>query len=209
MTVEMWAYSNADEVELFVNGVSAGVSSSGNRSHASWVVPYVAGEVKAVARMADGTEVATESRSTTGPAAALRASIKEGVGADTSVAEGHGGGIVAGCNDVALVQVQVVDASGRTVPTATNIIKFAVDGPGQYVGGGNGDPACHVSDGALERPAFHGLVLGIVRSSANASAAGTVRVHVTSPGLSSDTIDINVSPPHFNSTWWCGRESQL
>ena len=79
----------------------------------------------------------------------------------------------------------------------------------EVVGGGNGDPSCHVSDGAAERPAFHGLVLGIVRSSINASASGTVRVHVTSPGLAPDTIDIKVSSAHFNSKWWCGREPQL
>ena len=41
---------------------------------------------------------------TTGAAAALRLSLKDGVG--NSTAGGRGGGLVAGCNDVALVLLE-------------------------------------------------------------------------------------------------------
>jgi len=34
-TVEVWAYSNCDTVELFLNGTSLGVKSMGNNGHVS------------------------------------------------------------------------------------------------------------------------------------------------------------------------------
>ena len=34
--IDVWAFSNADEVELIVNGKSLGRSPSGNYSHAQW-----------------------------------------------------------------------------------------------------------------------------------------------------------------------------
>ena len=78
-------------------------------------------------------------------AASLRVSIKDGVG--TSSSDGHAGGLVAGCNDVALVQVEVIDAKGNVVPTAANNVTLSWDKGLAYLGGGNGDPASHVSGG--------------------------------------------------------------
>ena len=67
-------------------------------------MPYVAGEIVAVAYDAAGRQIATQRVATTGAAAALRLSLKDGVG--NSTADGHGGGLVAGCNDVALVRAE-------------------------------------------------------------------------------------------------------
>ena len=82
--IDVWAFSNADQVELIVNGKSLGKSSSGNYSHASWdQVPFVAGEITAKAYMnGSDTPVATQTRTTAGPAVALQASIKDGVGSN-------------------------------------------------------------------------------------------------------------------------------
>ena len=136
-----------------------------------------------------------------GAPAALRASIKDGVGAS---------GLTSGCDDVALVQVEVVDSAGRVVPTAANNVTFSVAGPGSYRGGGNGDPACHVSDLSESRPAYHGLVLGVVQSTrTDETASGSVVVTVSSPGLKSDVITIKAESPTFTSAWWCEREQQL
>jgi hypothetical protein len=46
--VEVWAFTNADEAELFVNGKSAGRVVAGSGSHAVWKdVPYVPGHIEA------------------------------------------------------------------------------------------------------------------------------------------------------------------
>lgn len=56
-TVDIWAYSNAEEVELFLNNKSLGVQKKqGDDLHLMWRVPFVAGTLKAVSRTA-GKEV--------------------------------------------------------------------------------------------------------------------------------------------------------
>ena len=55
--------------------------------------------------------------------------------------------ISADGEDVAVVEVQIVDAQGRIVPTADNEVTFAVTGPGRIIGVGNGDPSSHEPTG--------------------------------------------------------------
>ena len=118
-----------------------------------------------------------------------------------------------GCNDVALVEVNVVDANGLVVPSAANEVTLTVDdgkagGALVFVGGGNGDPACHVSDKSRTRPAFHGKLLGVYATSPAAtsqSRAGTATVTAASPGLTPGTVDVQVVVPTFERAWWCER----
>ena len=190
---------------------SLGRAASGNFSHAEWPsVPYLAGEIKAVAYDADNNTIATETIETTGAPAALKVSIKDGVG--NSPGDGHGGGVAAGCNDVALVEVNVIDAKGRVVPNAANVVTLEVTGAGGalvFVGGGNGDPASHVSDKSHTRPAFHGKLLGVYATSAASTTAATATVTARSAGLTSGTVDIDVVVPKFERAWWCARHAAL
>lgn len=55
-----------------------------------------------------------------------------------------------------------MDASGAVVPTASDVVTFSVSGPGVLVGTANGDPASLVNNQNPTRPAFHGLLLGVV-----------------------------------------------
>jgi len=190
-TIDLWAYSNADEVELFVNGVSAGRQPMTKYSHVQWLaVPVVPGSLRAVAYTA-GVQVAETWRNTTGVPVALVATIRDGVGAT----------LYAGCVDAALVQVAVVDAAGAVVPTAGHNVTFTVTGPGSWAGASNGDPACLVNNKATTRPAFHGLVLGVI---AGGATTGTITVSVTSPGLTPSSVSIPVVAPDATvSSAWC------
>merc|ERR550532_2811676 len=80
-TVEVWAFSNADEVELFVNGVSQGRVACGPKSHAAWTkVPYSPGTIEARAYKVGSDEVLNTVRVvTTGKPASIRATIRDGV----------------------------------------------------------------------------------------------------------------------------------
>src|SRR5206468_11838632 len=50
-TIDVWAYTNAEEVELFLNGASLGVKRKPeNVSHLTWRVAYAPGTLRAVAR---------------------------------------------------------------------------------------------------------------------------------------------------------------
>jgi beta-galactosidase len=193
--VDVWAFTNADETELFLNGKSLGRKPSGNYSHAEWSVPYAPGTLVAKAYSnsnsggsnsnSNAAPIAVTNVTTTGAPARLRASFKGGVGAKGLRGDG---------TDVALVMVEVLDSNGLVVPTASNVITFAVPtgSVARIVGTGNGDPADHTPDKSLSRPVFHGLALGVVQS-ALSSKATTVAVSVTAPGLKGDSIRVNVA----------------
>lgn len=195
----VWVYSNADEVELFVNGVSAGRKAMPQYGHAEWSgVKYAPGSL-AVAAYSKGaaTPRAWAVRNTTGAPTALRISIKDGVGTQ----------LIAGCRDVALVQVEVVDAKGLVVPDADHVVTFDVSGPARLAGTGNGDPACHVSDLSATRPAFHGLVLGVV---AGGTEAGMVTVTASAPGVAPATLFIaQAARPADMAAYWCHTNPML
>ena len=87
-----------------------------------------------------------------------------------------------------MVNVTIVDAQGRTVPTADNFVTFAVSGPGEVIGVGNGDPSCHEPDHATQRSAFNGLCMAIVQS--RRGEPGAVTVRVASDGLEAGVVEI-------------------
>jgi beta-galactosidase len=89
--------------------------------------------------------------------------------------------------DCAQVNVRVVDAKGLTVPTAGNMLTFAVEGPGKVIGVGNGDPSCHEPDKASQRSAFMGLGAAFVQAGWD---AGDMRVKVSSKGLEAGEVTV-------------------
>jgi beta-galactosidase len=171
--IAVWAYSNLDRVELFLNGKSLGVRDIKKDSHAAWVVKYAPGSIEARG-WKNGKLVMTAKRETTGAAAklVLRAD-REGVSADGE--------------DVAMFAVEVQDAQGRIVPITDNEVTFRVSGAGKLIGVGNGDPTDHASDKGTSRKAFSGFCMGLVQS---LKTAGSITVEATSPGLASASATI-------------------
>jgi beta-galactosidase len=90
-----------------------------------------------------------------------------------------------------VINVSIVDAQGRPVPTADNKVGFAVSGPATVIGVGNGDPSCHEPDHATDRSAFNGLCMAIVQT--RRGEAGAVSINVSSPGLQSATVAIDAA----------------
>jgi beta-galactosidase len=129
--IDVWCYSNTDEVELFLNGKSLGRKTMPPLGHVNWAVPYAPGRLEARGYSA-GKLVGTDVVETTGPAARIV------LRADQGAIRGDG-------EDVAVVAVSVVDAQGRVVPTAGNDVALSIDG-GQFLGVGNGDPGSHEAD---------------------------------------------------------------
>jgi len=177
--VDTWVFSNAESVELFLNGVSLGSKTQPALGHVNWNVTYASGTITARASVG-GNVVATATRETTGAPAAVI--LKERVvGAS---------GIRADGQDVAMVEVSIVDAQGRIVPTASNSLSFSVSGPGRVYGVGNGDPASHEPDKATTRSAWNGLALVHVQST---GTKGTITLTATSSGLAQATVQIAAS----------------
>jgi beta-galactosidase len=148
--VKIWIYSNLDEVELFVNGVSAGSQKVPHLGHLEWTAKYQPGSIEARGSM-NGKVVLTEKRETTGDPVSIRLT------ADRTEINADG-------EDIAVLRVEALDKDGRTVPTAGNLIGFKVSGVGKLIGVGNGDPNCQESDKEPKRSLFNGLAQVIVQS---------------------------------------------
>jgi len=122
----VYAASNADAVELFVNGASVGRGVRSDRYLFTFAdVAWAAGEIKAVATTG-GRVVATETKRTAGPAVALKLTPIMGPG-----------GLRADGADVVLVDVEAVDADGERVPTYQARADFGLTGPATWRGGYN------------------------------------------------------------------------
>lgn len=171
--IPVWVYSNCEEVELFLNGVSLGEQTMKPNSHLQWKVKYAPGKLVAKGRRR-GKTLETSVETTGEPAAVV-------LEPDRTILAPNGA-------DVSLVTVKIVDAQGRIVPAATNMVTFNVTGPGQLLGVGNGDPVCHESDKGNQRSAFNGLCLAIVQS---ARTPGTITIRADSRGLKSAQASIH------------------
>jgi beta-galactosidase len=176
--IEVWAYCNQDSVELFLNGASLGSQPVKKNGHLEWKVKYAPGVIEARASK-DDRVVLTERRWTTGPAAKI-------------VAVADRPQIRADGQDVAVINVTIVDAQGRMVPLADNKVTFAVSGAGSILGVGNGDPSCHEPDKASERSAFNGLCMAIVQG--RRGEPGSIAISVTSPGLEAANVAVTSAP---------------
>ena len=163
--IPVWVYSNLDEVELFVNGKSLGNQKVPHLGHVEWKARYEPGVIEARGSK-DGKVILTEKRETTGSPNSIR------VTADRTELDADG-------EDVSLLKVEVLDASGRLVPTADNKVSFKISGPGKIIGVGNGDPNCQESDKEPKRSVFNGLAQVIVQSS---KTPGEIRVQATKDG---------------------------
>ncbi|HEV8164148.1 MAG TPA: glycoside hydrolase family 2 TIM barrel-domain containing protein, partial [Actinomycetota bacterium] len=130
--IDVRASSNAEEVELLLNGQSLGRQKLAPFSEVKWKVKYAPGTLAARA-FRGGSAVAETRVDTTGPAAAVRLTR------DRAELRADG-------EDLAVVTVAVVDAQGRVVPTANVPVSFSLAGPGRIIGVGNGDPTSHEPD---------------------------------------------------------------
>jgi beta-galactosidase len=160
--IPVWVHSNLDEVELFLNGKSLGRQKVARLSHVEWKVRYQAGAIEAHG-WKDGKLVLTEKRETTGEIVTLRLT------ADRMTIDADGA-------DVVVLTVDALDAAGRALPTAQNLINFKVTGEGALIGVGNGDPNCHESDKEPRRSLFNGLAQVIVQST---KTAGTINIEAS------------------------------
>jgi beta-galactosidase len=163
--IPVWVYTNLEEVELFVNGKSAGSKKVPHLGHVEWKVKFEPGSIEARGSRG-GQVVLTEKRETTGEAAALRLT------ADRTTINADG-------EDVAVIKVEGLDKDGRLVPTADNLVAFKVAGEGALIGVGNGDPNCQESDKGSTRSLFNGLAQVIVQSS---KRSGEIRIEAVKEG---------------------------
>jgi beta-galactosidase len=150
--IDVWAYSNCDEVELFLNGKSLGRKAMERNGHLEWKVKYQAGKLEAIGYK-DGKKQLVTTRKTTGSPEKIRLS-----------AETH--------KDISVITAEVTDKNGLHIPVAANEINFSIQGGGKILGVGNGDPTSIEADRFLEgaqwkRKLFNGYAQVIVQADAS------------------------------------------
>ncbi len=179
--VEVWVNSNADDVELFLNGKSLGKKDMPRNGHLNWAVKYEPGTLSAVA-FKKGKKLTAKVETTGQPAEVVMTPYKT-----TMLADG---------TDVSVINISVVDREGREVPDADNLIKFSIKGPGKIIGVGNGDPSSHepdkCADGMWQRTLFNGKCQVIVQTG---TTPGMISFDASATGLWKASTDIvTVSP---------------
>ncbi|SBV97995.1 Beta-galactosidase BoGH2A [uncultured Dysgonomonas sp.] len=174
--VDIWAYfNNADEVELFLNGLSLGKKAKEKDVyHVFWRVPFQKGTLKAVSYK-DGKEVLTREVKTTGDPFSIRLT------ADRQTIKADG-------KDLSFITVEALDAEGNPVPVADNLINFTIEGDGFIAGTDNGDPTDPNSLKKPSRKLFSGKALAVVQSH---KKAGKIILKATSSNLKQASIEIN------------------
>lgn len=175
-TVDIWAYfNNADEVELFLNGLSLGKKAKEKDVyHVFWRVPFQKGTLKAVSYK-DGKEVLTREVKTTGDPISIRLT------ADRQTIKADG-------KDLSFITVEALDVEGNPVPVADNLINFTIEGDGFIAGTDNGDSTDPNSLKKPSRKLFSGKALAVVQSH---KKAGKIILKATSSNLKQASIEIN------------------
>ena len=135
--IDLWVYSNCDEVELIVNKESLGKQKTPKYGHAAWQVEYKPGTI-AVNGYRNGAIVAQETISTTGEADRLSLKSNKLIFDKKK-------------DDIILVEVDAKDSKDNVVPDADNKVTFSITGPGEIIGVGNGDPSCLENDREYEQ----------------------------------------------------------
>lgn len=206
--IPVMVYTNAEQVELFLNGKSldkkirgaeaveipVGENVSSSKKFIShyrllWQVPYHPGSLKAVA-YSGGREVAAQEIRTVGPPAKLV------LVPDRAVLRADG-------DDVSFITVRVEDKDGNLCPTANNLIRFHLTGAGDIAAVDNGDAASIEPFHADFRKAFNGLALLIVRAR---DQAGTIALTATSDKLEQDSIRLQTQAADETSSEHAARK---
>lgn len=99
--------------------------------------------------------------------------------------------VVADNENVMPVEVTILDAKGRIIPTADNEVVFTMSGPGVVAGVGNGDPACLEPDKAAKRSAFNGHCMAVVQAT---DEPGEIILTATISGGASASIQLQSLP---------------
>lgn len=196
-TIPVYAYTNAESVELFVNGKSMGKKvkgvdkaelpinfsrwkEKGQKNYKTpyrlrWDVKYQPGSLKVVAYK--GGKVVAEKIINTAshPAKVVLTPDRTELTADGQ--------------DLSYITVSIEDKDGNLVPTAENKVRFFVEGAGEIAAVGNGDSATVAPFNTDYRRAFSGKAMLIVKT--KKGEAGKIKVRAYSERLDGDQVELS------------------
>lgn len=173
--IKVFAYTNCQSAELFLNGQSLGKQEIEQAGHGEWTVNYMPGELKVVGYNEDRPTV-SDTAVTTGKPVALKLVCEN---ADDISANGI---------DIALFSCYCVDENGVFVPNAAPFVEFNCSSLGKIVGTGS-DVADHEPVNLPKRQMRAGLISIAVRVS---KTDGKLQLFASSNGLDSAVCSIDL-----------------
>jgi len=194
--IPVYAFSNCEETELFVNGESQGRKKrhqeptpitvdfyawpggplmSKYRMH--WNVPYAPGSIKVVGYV-NGQPVCEKTIATAQNAATIDLKPDR----TTITADGK---------DLSFITVSIQDVNGNLCPTANDLVRFKIKGPAHIAAIGNGDATSTEPFQTEHCKAFSGKCVLIIKS--QKAAVGEIHVTAESDDLETNTLTITSS----------------
>ncbi len=167
-SVDVVAYTNCEEVRLFLNEQPLEVKKimAEKKLSLRWTLPFTSGVLRAEG-FRHGRLAAVDTVRTAGDAA------KVVLSADRSRLNADG-------KDLSFIKVKITDANGTLCPTADNLVLFEITGQGKIAGVGNGDPVSRESFKGRQRHAFSGLCQVVLQST---DEKGRIELKASSLGL--------------------------
>ena len=184
-TKEITVFSNADEVELLLNGERIAKSTPSTDTIYDGLdhppfhfknVDYKSGELVARGKLKSG-ETIEFTKQTPGKPYAIKLEL------DT-----NGRDFTADSNDILMAYARIVDKKGTTVSNTKNLVQFSVKGNASVIGD-NADINAN--------PMFteYGVAPALLKAG---NTAGTITVYAKSKGLKSDSVQVTLVPNNTN-----------
>lgn len=176
-SVRVACCTNCPEVDLLLNGESLGIKKRKDFPDGTiyWDIPYAKGTIKAIGKRNGSICCSYELKTADEP-------FKLELLSDTIT-------LKANKQDVAHVEVQILDKNNTLVYDADNQIECEIEGPGEIIGIECSNPISHQNYKEAKRKAYNGKLLIYVKST---DKAGTITLKTSSVGLESSSVEINV-----------------
>ena len=172
--ISVWAYTNCEESELYLNGKSLGKRQIEKFGHGVWQVPYEKGTLKVVGRIG-GRDVATDLVTTSGKP------VKLCLRAENQIPAADGRSILH-------VTCCCVDENGIEVPDAAPFVRFDTNALGSVAGTGS-DIADPVPPACPDRNMRAGRISVAVRVG---KTAGELKVYASAQNLESAVLTVTL-----------------
>ncbi len=167
-------FSNCDQVELLLNNRSLGKKTIDKNAYSGiWMVNYEPGTIKAIGYKAN-KKVTEDILKTSGKAVQMIVKPTKAI-------------LAADGNDMALIEITLVDKNKNTVYDAENEISVNVTGNGSLAGLDSGDMFYTGNFKTNVRKAHNGKLLLTVKST---NAAGKIHVELTSEKLEISKLEL-------------------
>lgn len=175
--IQVEAYCDGQEAELFLNGDSLGRKPVGNGEHqyfCLWDICYQPGTLEVVSYL-EGREVGRYSLQTSGSPRLTAQADREA--------------LKAGSDQLCFVTVELRDQQGVLCQDSDRTVTLSLEGPAVLQGSGSADPQTLENYRDPVHRTYHGRLLAVLRAG---DAPGLAKLTLTSPGMEPLAVEIPV-----------------